>query len=264
MIETTDNNPQELIEGLIAAIAEQDYVETVKLQKNASVEGKTSSHPIDLYWEFTSGGLTYKTLISTETLNTVVVRADVVKLVDKLRDIYGQATGVLFSRPVYDDSIVIMADKANINICEMMPLLPDVWEPAVENFKINADTEFIQKEKERLGITELVSVNSKDPRQLFLYNENFDCTDTIDSIISGYIDENDPENFKKCEINHIFERPIYLQTDNAEMPFVKLLSISFTLEFKLVRQMSGDDKSEEAHLLIENILYNISRYVISE
>lgn len=256
-----ENNPAEIVEELVKAISDQDYVDNIKLQKNAVIDGKTGSHPIDLYWEFTDGSIVYKTLISVKPLNTVAVRSDIISLADVIRDVYGQTTGVLFSRPIYDKDVRIMAENVGISLCEMMPPLPEVWEPIVENFQIKADEEFVKKEKARLGVTEQISVKNDNARQLFLYNQNFECTDTVGSIISPYVDKADPPNFDKREISHTFQEPVYLQTGHEVIPFVKISGISFTLGFKLVHKMSDEDKEQEGKDLIEYILHNISRFI---
>ncbi|MDR1701526.1 MAG: hypothetical protein LBR56_01970 [Sporomusaceae bacterium] len=259
-----ENNPAELIEELMAAINEQDYVETLKLQKNASVEGKTASHPVDLYWEFADDSLTYKTLISTETLNTAASRADIIKMAEKVRDIYGQATGILFSRPIYDQDAKKMAANIGISVCELLPSLPDVWEPAVDNFQINADADFVKSEKERLGITEQITVANKNPKQLFLYDQNFICTDTVQGVIAEYVKKAEPANTEPRQIDHVFAEPTFLQTGDERIPFVKIAGVSFTLAFELVRYLNEEDKKYEGERLVEFILDHVAKFVASQ
>ena len=257
----TQNSPEEILNELIDAIERQDAVETLILQKNASVEGRTSSHPIDLYWEFTDGDLVYKTLISAEHLNTVATRSDIIKMAGSIRDIHGQATGVLFTRPVYDASVAAMANNIGITLVELLPPLPPEWQSVVENLDLQADEAFIQQEKARLGITEKIAVNVHDPKQVFFYNQNFACVDTVDSVIASYVKRAQPAGFGKQKIAHVFPEATYLQTGNELMPFLKILSISFTLSFKEVIHLDEEDRQKEGMDMVIIILKNIARYI---
>ena len=54
---------EKLTQTIFNEIVNQHSVETIEVQQNVILKGKTVSHQIDVYWKFTHGGIDYHTII---------------------------------------------------------------------------------------------------------------------------------------------------------------------------------------------------------
>jgi len=161
---------EKAIRDIYDAIAQEQSVRTLNTQYPATIQGKTSVHAADIYWEFTDGDIIYKTVIQAKETVTL---GELFSLVRIIRDIPGQTTGVLITQPVYKKDIKEMAANAGIILYELLePSGQDLWEPVVDNIQINVDKEWVKKEKERVGLGDEQVQISANPKYSFIYDEN--------------------------------------------------------------------------------------------
>ena len=223
---------EQLIPEIADHIGRITAVETKRAECNAVVEGRTDSHPVDVYWEFTDGDITYKTVIKASAWDKAATNRELFSFVSLLRDIPGQTTGVYFTQPIYDKDTLKLARDAGVLLLELpgadgAPLK----EPVIHNAGIQVDEEWVKAQKERLGIEDQTFQFSGDPKYLFLYDAEDNCIDSVHGVISDYIDRTRDGNTDKTTVRHFFENPVFLQVDNDLMPRVKLMGISFDLEY---------------------------------
>lgn len=240
---------EKVARDIFEAIGHKTSVQTLNAQHNASIEGKTAAHQADVYWEFTDGDITYKTVIQAREKATL---PELLALLNIIRDIPGQTVGVLITQPVYQKDIKDMANSAGIILYELMaPLNQNVVEPFVDNIQINVDKEWVKREKERVGMgNEQVQIMSS-PKYSFIYDEQGNCMDTVEGIFTIYGKQHGVMG-QKQSIVHTFSAPAFLQTNHELVPFVKLTSIAFDLEFG-INDLSGEE-------MVEYILDKVFRY----
>jgi len=247
---------EKILHNFITAIETENSVKTIQFQQNATIQGRISTHQVDAYWEFTDGDITYKTIIQVNGWDKVVSNAEMYRFVLLLRDIPGQVTGVLFTQPVYEKRIKDMAQDAGVVLYEIK--IPSdsqsIWEPSVENVRINVDTDWVRNEKERLGLqNELIQVGG-NPKYLYIYDEAGNCIDSVQGVFDTYVKKNRGNyQLDKQEIIHTFAGEAFLQTDNELFPLVKLLNITFDLSFVDSTELEGEE-------LVQNILGSVLKF----
>ncbi|MEL7632854.1 hypothetical protein [Sporomusa sphaeroides] len=243
---------EQVVRDIYEAIGRGTSVQTLAVRHNSLLQGKTSEHQTDVYWEFNDGELTYKTVIQARETATL---DELFALLRIIRDIPGQTVGVLVTQPVYKKDIKDMADSAGIILYELFaPAAQDIVEPVIEHVRINVDKEWVKHEKEKAGIGDEQVQVMKQPKYAFIYDGQGHCVDSVQGIFDSYSKQRRgmPAGEKQA-IAHTFHSPAFLQTNHALVPFVKLTSIEFDLEFVKVNELPGEE-------MVEYILSKVFRY----
>jgi hypothetical protein len=246
---TSLNVYQQAVREIYEAIAGVDAVKTCKVQYNAVIEGKTSTHEADVYWEFTDGDITYKAVIQAKEQASL---AELFIFLRMLRDIPGQVMGVIVTQPVYQKDIKDMAASAGILLFELtQPIVDEIWEPVVSNVQVSVDKAWVKQAKEQAGLGDEPVQVSVEPKYSFIYDEAGNCLDTVQGIFDQYGKQQKASG--QQTIVHTFAAPTFLQTNHALVPFIKLDNITFAVELVNVNQWAGAD-------MVADILDSIVRY----
>lgn len=243
---------EKVVRDIYEAIGRETSVKTLEVKHDFVLQGKTSEHQVDVYWEFNDGEITYKTVIRARETATL---DELFGLLRIIQDIPGQTVGVLICQPVYKKDIQQMAASAGIILYEILPPSNhDIIEPVVENIQINVDKEWVKREKERAGIGDEPVQVSSHPKYAFIYDEHGNCIDSVQGIFNSYSKRREGMPIgQKQAIVHTFSTPTFLQTNHELVPFVKLTNIAFDLEFVRVHELAGEE-------MVEYILTRVFRY----
>lgn len=243
---------EQVVRDIYEAIGRETSVQTLAATHNSILQGKTSEHQSDVYWEFNDGEITYKTVIRARETATL---DELFALLRIIRDIPGQTVGVLITQPVYKKDIKDMAASAGIVLYELLaPSVQDILAPVIEHVQVNVDKEWVKREKEKAGIGDEQVQVMNQPKYAFIYNEQGHCVDSIQGIFDSYSKRREgmPAGQKQA-IVHTFGSPAFLQTNHVSVPYVKLTSIAFDLEFVRVNELPGEE-------MVEYILAKVLRY----
>lgn len=221
------------------AISGENTVRTIQAKCDAVVEGRTATHEVDLYWEFTDGEITYKAIIQAKEK---IGLGELFSFLTTVRDIPGQVMGIIVTQTVYQKDIKNMAANAGIILYELSALFAaDVWEPIISNIQVNVDKAWVKEVKAKAGLRdEPIQMNS-NPRYTFLYDENGNCLDSVQGVFGSYSKQQVAAGGGRRSIVHSFAEPVFLQTNHELVPFIKLDNIAFDLEIVNVNEVPGDD-----------------------
>ena len=54
---------EKLVQGIFQAIHDQEEVAPITVQQNKTLQGKISTHQIDVYWKFQTGGIEHEVIV---------------------------------------------------------------------------------------------------------------------------------------------------------------------------------------------------------
>lgn len=233
---------QQAVREIYEAIAGVDTVTTCNAQYNAVIEGKTSTHEAEVYWEFTDGEVTYKVIIESKEQAS---SPELFTFMRTLRDIPGLVLGVVVTQPIYQKDIKEMANKAGILLYEMaQPAAKETWEAVIGNIQINIDKAWVKEAKEQAGLGDEPIQMSAEPKFSFIYDEAKNCIDTVQGIFDHYSKQKIDGNSGKQTIVHSFDAPAFLQTTHELVPFIKLDNITFDIEMLKIDNLVGTEMLE--------------------
>ena len=249
------------MEDFYQNLLQQEDVKNVEVRKNCVIEGRKDTHELDVYWQFNDGEIVYTVIVNFKCLNRQLTREDVTEFSKVISDFPGQTVGIIFTEPVYFQEFVTMASSANIMVYEVIPQMPDFYEPVIDNFRIEVDKEWVAAEKAKAGIDEEITVEASDSGAMFLYDEQAICVDNLKSIVDSYLRKRDDRSEASERIVHKFETPLFLPTGHELIPLVKITEIAFEFSFKLMNEVTKEERMLEQEYVLGDILDNLFRYL---
>lgn len=236
---TTENIYQQAVRDVYQAIGGENTVKTIQAQCNAVIEGRTATHDVDLYWEFTDGDITYKAVIQAKEQ---IGLGELFSFLTMIRDIPGQVMGIIVTQPVYQKDIKNMATNAGIILYELSALTAaEVWEPTISNIQINVDKAWVKEAKAKAGLRDEPIQMNANPKHTFLYDENGNCLDSVHGVFASYSKQQAAASSGRQSVVHSYAKPVFLQTNHELVPFIKLDNITFDLEIVNVNEVPGED-----------------------
>jgi len=91
--------PYELVvQSIFQEILDQDGACTIRVEHDVELQGRTTTHQIDVLWRFEIGGIRYLTLVQAKDWDSKIKKEHVLAFRGVLDDIPGQPRGVLITR----------------------------------------------------------------------------------------------------------------------------------------------------------------------
>ena len=226
-------NFQKLVDEMITMVKEEKTViDTIKIEKNANVEGRTGEYEVDLLWEFLYNDNKYKIIVDFKNMNKQLPQNELFNFVNLTNDVSGFVTGVSFTKPVYDKVVQNVAKDAGIFLYEIdLEEENTTPKPQISNVKINVDKEWVAQEKKAKGLDNENIKTSSDPRHLFIYDNSGNCIESLEAIFNKYLKGDSKEDGFNENIEHKFEEDTFLTTNHPIIDKIKINSVKFDLDF---------------------------------
>ena len=94
MSKNTGKPYEKLTQKIFSQIVNQNSVQNINVQHDVTLLGKTTSHQIDVYWEFEVGGLQYQTVIQAKDWKNKVKKEQMLAFKGILDDLPSGTKGV--------------------------------------------------------------------------------------------------------------------------------------------------------------------------
>jgi hypothetical protein len=65
-VKNTGRSYESLVEEVFSQLMKQDSVKNLSIEKNKKLQGKSTIHEVDVFWEFSIGGIKYSTIIQAK------------------------------------------------------------------------------------------------------------------------------------------------------------------------------------------------------
>ena len=128
---------EKLAQYVYQCILNAEGFENITVQHNVQLDGKSGcKHQIDVYWEFTIGGITQKVAIECKNYNDTVS-------IGKVRDFYGvlhdvgNITGIFVTKIGYQSGAKLYADYYGIEIKEIRYPEEKDWAGLIKTIQVN-------------------------------------------------------------------------------------------------------------------------------
>jgi len=108
-----------LVQAIFQAINDQEEVANLIVERDKTLQGKTTPHQIDVYWKFEKTGITYETIVQAKDLQSPVKKGQLIEFKGVLDDLPGQPRGIFVTRSGYQKSAKTVAIKNGIILYEL-------------------------------------------------------------------------------------------------------------------------------------------------
>lgn len=231
-------------------------VNTIKVEHDITIQGRSTTHQIDVSWEFEVGGIKYRTLVQCKDRETLVKKGELLTFKAVLDDIPGQPRGVFVTRTGYQSGASEVAKSNGILLYELRePTVQDfggihtvqmnltILEPQVVGLKVDVDQKWAAEEKQRRGIpaSEVIKTTMKIRRfEDELGHTRVTLNELVTSLAEG-VQEGPPQTCR-----HEFTSPTYIRTGSQAFPMMKINAIEFTIVL--------EESADVSHILLKDLV----------
>src|ERR1700721_1853531 len=113
---------ENLTEVIFQSFLFQDHVPNLSVERNVILQGKTTSHEIDICWRFEVGGVEIKIIVQTKNWEKPVQQLHLLAFKEILDDLPGQPRGIFVTRNGYQAGAKAVALANGILIYELREL----------------------------------------------------------------------------------------------------------------------------------------------
>lgn len=136
-MKNTGKEYEKLTQYIFSQIINQEQTSNILVQHDIILQGKTTSHQIDVYWKFNLGGIEYSTIIQAKDWESKVKQSDMLAFKAIIDDLPSGTKGIYVSKNGYQKGAIDVAKSNGIVIYELRPPKEDDWEGYIKTITLN-------------------------------------------------------------------------------------------------------------------------------
>jgi hypothetical protein len=257
-----------LLREIFQEILDQDIVNNVTVSRNVTLQGKTVSHQIDLYWEFTIGGITYANVVQAKDWKTPVTKGELLTFRGVLDDLPGQPRGIFATKTGYQAGAATYAQAHGIQLYTLAAApAPSVTitdtgyasirilTPTDGNRQLEVTTgssTFTRSAYQidgawwriatrSLNPTSTEAIRSRrivaPPREIQFTDEHGAPQLTLRDVYASLVTTMRKDAVTHRNATHSFTAPTYFATGDPALPRVKVIGVTTTIDINETRQV---------------------------
>jgi hypothetical protein len=110
---------ERLVQGIFQVLHDQEGVATIAVEQNKTLQGKISTHQIDVYWRFQTGGIEYEAIVQAKDWRSAVKQGDLFHFKCVVDDLPNQPRGIFVTRTGYQQCAKEFAAAQGIILYEL-------------------------------------------------------------------------------------------------------------------------------------------------
>jgi len=283
---------ERLVQGIFQAIHDQDEVNNLTVERDKTLQGKISTHQVDVYWQFEKGGITYETIVQARDWQNAVKQGDLFHFKCILDDLPGQPRGVFVTRTGYQQGAKHFAAAQGILLYELDELLkppgPVIttlgWakvQAQLRSFKIqpkNPDETPLEELALGMSFTtfeprytnlhfqadsapgstaqRLVMLAPRQLLEIILYDSNQEPIGNMETVVREECAIIRDENLNSKHVERVFTTDTFLGPELTGTGFIKIKNVSFDVEV--------EQKFRPAHFTLTKFVQLVLRDISSD
>jgi hypothetical protein len=233
---TNTGKPYEaLAEQVFKRLLAQDKL-VAEVERDVVIEGRSTKHQVDVTFEFSVGGVAYRTIVQCKDWASAVKQEQVLAFHSVLQDIPGQPRGIMVSRSGFQAGAKDVAEHHGIKLYELREPHDEDWDgllrrlnvtirlraPDFQNVRFCPDVLWVQQRKRDLGLGSLdvkVEFNVGDVE--LTYESGAPCD--LQSILNQYVPQ---EPCVALPIRHEFnDDPLLVTVTDSPIGLVRIVAV---------------------------------------
>jgi hypothetical protein len=243
MTTNTGKPYEKLTRRVFEALLAQQSVTNLRVDHDVKLQGITNEHQIDVYWEFETGGITYRTVVECKDWKDPVDQGTLFALHTVLLDLPGQPRGVVVARSGFQEGAEQFARAHGIVLYELRAPRDEDWEgfvtgvnikgelliPKLHTVQFKINEEWLTEEMRRRGIPSSTSLPSVTglARELLIEREDGSTLTTVGDVIEKHlVPPRGPAQWRE----YLFPETAYIATRFPALPRVRLRGLRVQIE----------------------------------
>ncbi len=257
-----------LVQRVFSQILAQSAVKTIDVRKNVVVQGKTTRHEIDVFWEFELSGIKYKTIIQAKDWATKVPQGEILKLKAVLDDIPGQPKGIFVTRTGYQPGAEQFALANGIGLYEFREPNEADWQGKLKEININLrmfvpnteltrfefDEVWIRDRMKQLGIPHLALTIRESPDRVWIFDDHGRELQTMQQVLDELLASMGMKETAPQEVRvDLTGKERFLLSGHADLKFLKLKCLVFRISIAKIEQPLTIDYTSVVGFILRNV-----------
>ncbi|MFM5012887.1 restriction endonuclease [Aeromonas veronii] len=252
------------VKAIYEEILEQDAIENIRVEHDVKVRGKSGqAHQIDVYWEFSSAGVTHKVAVECKEYKSTVSVGKIRDFSAALEDI-GNIQGIFVTTQGYQQGAITFAEHKGISLKVVKePTQEDIdAHQGIKTIYLNINAICIGNVKmvPELDVQWVIDNTDINEGESFSFNALNNEVKVIDSnfnLLGTILDfENklprEPENTEGLTYKYDFN-DVFIHIPNSSYPPLKLK----TLHFKYDTYTLSSESEIKFNMMAEAVLKDI-------
>lgn len=188
---------EKLVQHIYQQIVDCSSIDTIEVRHNVTLKGKTTTHQIDVYWEFNLGGILYRTVIQAKNWASLVSQGAMLTFKAVLDELPNGTKGIFITKTGYQKGARDVAMANGISIYTFRDTAEESWNgqiPMIE-VRLQLRAPFFYKAQFHMPVAwardnpKLAGMmDDLDPQSLLIDNETGESL-TINRLITDACDQ---------------------------------------------------------------------------
>ena len=255
-------------------ILNQDAVNTIEVKHDVILQGKTTSHQIDVYWEFEIGDIKYSTIVQAKDWNQTVNQGELLKFKGILDDLPNQPRGIFVTQKGYQKGAKDVAENNGIILYELREATEKDLENRVKTIIINLtayvphstgvtfipDNDWIKEERIRLNIQPdnfSIQIRGMEDELVFIDQNGNEITD-VHNIIKNFY----PLGFQEIpptKKTYEFDKDAFIETGNPQFPRFKVKGVEAVISVSKAEEVIEVGGEDIILFILKNVIDDSER-----
>ena len=116
-----------VVQKVFQSILDQKFVKNITVQHDITLQGKSTTHQIDVYWEFSDGISTYATIVQAKDYNSRVSQDKLLTFKGVIDDLPNHPKGIFVTKTGYQKGAKAYAEANGILLYELRQPTDEDW-----------------------------------------------------------------------------------------------------------------------------------------
>lgn len=130
---------EKLTQLVFEQIINSKEINNIEVRHDVTLQGISTTHQIDVYWEFEYEGIKYINIVQAKEWKSRVPQKEMLALKGILADLPFKANGIFVTLSGYQKGAIDVAENNGISIYELRPLKENDLEGYIKNIHIDFD-----------------------------------------------------------------------------------------------------------------------------
>lgn len=128
---------EKLTQKIFDQIINQDSAQNIEVKHDVILQGRTTKHQIDVYWEFDLNGIQYRTIIQAKDWKTKVKKEHIFAFKGVLDDLPYGTSGIFVSKSGFQSGALDVARALGIRLYELRKPTDEDWGNTITSVEIH-------------------------------------------------------------------------------------------------------------------------------
>lgn len=257
---------EKLTKEIFDELLRSQGIEDIEIQHDVQLEGKGTSHQIDLYWTFKMGGVSHHVAVQAKDWASPVTQEKVLAFKGVLDDLKIRATGIMVTRTGYQSGAEGVAANYGILLYRLSEMKEEDWEgrlrtvvtrihaksAVLDSFSPIFDYVWLKEEFDRLGLPNDHGV----PFRMTTESEIVTAKGAVLTSIPDAVKAGERDSWQKSGIvdyTHDFGPDAFVLTGDAQIPKIKVTGVLLKFKIHEIVQESFKDGANLVKFLLANL-----------